>query len=164
MSKYILYLIYGFTAMSKPVVPNKIFFTVICMQFFLRYLECCLTFKLSKIFLLKIFSSSYTFKVQFCLLHFKSVTSFLTVSVLKHIYDMLNKIKDSIHAKNMKSYPTRAGCFFSIIVKVVFFTSIIYQFHSMNISQESNQTKKKKVNLPSASHIWVCSWHLCRNV
>lgn len=68
-----------------------------------------LTFKLSKIFLLKILS--YTFKVQFHLLHFKSVTSFLTVSVLKHIYDMLNEIKDSAHAKNTESYPTRAGFF-----------------------------------------------------
>lgn len=63
--------------------------------------------------------------------------------MLKHICDMLNKIKDPVHAKNMKSCPANAGFFLNIFVKVVFCTSIIYQFHSMNISQESNQTKKK---------------------
>jgi len=37
--KYLFYLIYGFTAMSKPLLPNKIFYNVTCMHFFFRYLE-----------------------------------------------------------------------------------------------------------------------------
>lgn len=61
---------------------------------------------------------------------------------------MLNRIKDPIHANNIvASY--KGGFFFLNMVKFVFCTSVIYQFYSVNISQESNQTKKKfkKINL-----------------